>query len=141
MEKPEEEWTPEEIKLYQAYELKMKELNEEREKLRKQLNSEINKINEQILECYQNFDSQLLALHLRKVKTQQAVYQVNKFFFLYYLLKNFKYFCKNFKEELKVLRLSNSLIVDSELETYEYQLNDKLEDLKEEKVSISKPNI
>ncbi len=141
MEKPEEEWTPEETKLYQAYELKMKELNEEREKLRKQLNSEINKINEQILECYQNFDSQLLALHLRKVKTQQAVYQVNKFFFLYYLLNSFKYFCKNFKEELKVLRLSNSLIVDSELETYEYQLNDKLEDLKEEKVSISKPNI
>lgn len=141
MEKPEEEWTPEEIKLYQAYELKMKELNEEREKLRKQLNSEINKINEQILECYQNFDSQLLALHLRKVKTQQAVYQVNKFFFLYYFFNSFKYFCKNFKEELKVLRLSNSLIVDSELETYEYQLNDKLEDLKEEKVSISKPNI
>lgn len=94
MEKPEEEWTPEEIKLYQAYELKMKELNEEREKLRKQLNSEINKINEQILECYQNFDSQLLALHLRKVKTQQAVYQVNKFFFFTNYLKILNIFAK-----------------------------------------------
>ncbi len=38
--------------------------------------TEINKINEQILECYQNFDNQLMSLHQRKVKTQQAIYQV-----------------------------------------------------------------
>ncbi len=34
-ERPQEEWTPEEVKLYQIYEQKVKELNEEREKLRK----------------------------------------------------------------------------------------------------------
>jgi hypothetical protein len=34
-EKPQEEWTPEEVKLYQIYEQKVKELNEERDKLRK----------------------------------------------------------------------------------------------------------
>ena len=79
----------------------------------KQLNAEILKINEQILECYQNFDSQLLALHMRKVKTQQAIYQ----------------------EELKINRLFNSLIVDSELEIYESQINQKFENLHEQKVS------
>lgn len=35
MEKPDSEWTPEEVKQYQAYEQKIKELNEEREKLKK----------------------------------------------------------------------------------------------------------
>lgn len=35
MDKPEDEWTPEEVKQYQAYELKIKELNDEREKLKK----------------------------------------------------------------------------------------------------------
>ena len=39
--------------------------------------AEIAKINEQIIECYQSFDSQLLSLHQRKVKTQQAIYQVS----------------------------------------------------------------
>ena len=42
----------------------------------KQLIAEIAKINEQIIECYQSFDNQLLSLHQRKVKTQQAIYQV-----------------------------------------------------------------
>lgn len=64
------------------------------------------------MECYQNFDSQLLNLHLRKVKTQQAIYQ----------------------EELKIVRLANSLIVETELETNEMQLTKKLELAKEEKV-------
>lgn len=64
------------------------------------------------MECYQNFDSQLLSLHLRKVKTQQAIYQ----------------------EELKIVRLANSLIVETELETNEMQLIKKLELVKEEKV-------
>ncbi len=76
------------------------------------MQSEINKINEQILECYQNFDNQLLGLHLRKVKTQQAVFQ----------------------EELKIVRLVNSLVVENELETYETQLSKKLEKIKDQKV-------
>ena len=72
------------------------------------------------MECYQNFDSQLLNLHLRKVKTQQAIYQ----------------------EELKIVRLANSLIVETELETNEMQLTKKLELAKEEKVifNLTKKN-
>lgn len=97
-EKAQEEWTSEEVKQYQVYEQKVKDLNEEREKLRKvglslhvvfwldiktilfclqQLLSEINKLNEQIIECFSNFDTILLGLHHRKIKTQQAIYQVN----------------------------------------------------------------
>lgn len=34
-EKAQEEWTPEEVKQYAVYEQKVKDLNEEREKLRK----------------------------------------------------------------------------------------------------------
>jgi hypothetical protein len=34
-ERPQEEWTAEEVKLYQIYEQKVKELNDERDKLRK----------------------------------------------------------------------------------------------------------
>ena len=72
---PRDEWTYEEGKLFAAYEQKCRELEEEREKLRKQLSGEIVKLNEQILECYQSFDGQLFGLHMRKVKTQQAIYQ------------------------------------------------------------------
>lgn len=73
------------------------------------------KIKEQILECYQNFDNQLLNLHLRKVKTQQAVYQ----------------------EELKIVRLFNNIIVDSELETNEKQMTSDLEKAREEKKALT----
>ena len=34
-ERPQEEWTPDEVKQYQIYEQKVKELNEERDKLKK----------------------------------------------------------------------------------------------------------
>jgi cilia- and flagella-associated protein 43 len=110
-EKAQEEWTIDEQKQYSIYEQKTKELNEERDKLRKQLLTEINKINEQILEIYQIFDSVLLGLHYRKMKAQQAIYQ----------------------EELKILRLTNNLIVDTALEIYERQINEKLENIQEQK--------
>lgn len=41
-ERPQEEWTPEEVKIYQIYEQKVKELNEERDKLRKVIHYSIN---------------------------------------------------------------------------------------------------
>lgn len=115
LERPQEEWTADEVKQYQVYEQKVKELNEEREKLRKQLLGEINKINEQIIEYYQNFDNHLFSLHQRKVKTQQAIYQ----------------------EELKISRLFNSMVVDTELETYERQNNIRLEKIKDEKKEVA----
>lgn len=43
--------------------------------------AEIVKINEQISEYYQNFDNQLFALHQRKVKTHQAIFQVKNLFY------------------------------------------------------------
>lgn len=112
---PREEWTLEETRLYAAYEQKCKELEEEREKLRKQLNAEILKLNEQILECYQNFDNQLMNLHLRKVKTQQAVYQ----------------------EELKICRMFNHINVDMEMERHEAQLAEKLDKARNAKKELT----
>lgn len=79
--------------------------------------AEINKLNEQITECYSNFDTILLGLHQRKVKTQQAIYQ----------------------EELKIVRILNSLIIDSELSTYESQMMKKLEKCKQQRVSLASP--
>jgi hypothetical protein len=116
LEKPQrEEWTLDEQKQYAVYEQKCKELQDERDKLRKQLNAEIIKINEQIAECYANFDQFLLALHLRKCKTQQAIYQ----------------------EELKIARLVNSVSLESELDAYDAHLAQKLEALKEKKKSLT----
>ena len=114
-EKNQDEWSADEIKQYQVYEQKVKDLNEEREKLRKQLNAEINKLQEQIQECYSNFDNVLLQLHYRKIKTQQAVYQ----------------------EELKISRLLFSLIIHAELNRYEAQINRKLDSLKDSKKELS----
>jgi hypothetical protein len=53
-----------------------------------------------------------MQLHHRKIRTQQVIYQ----------------------EELKIIRLLNTLIVNSELERYEEQLSAKLEEAKEAKV-------
>ena len=114
-EKAQEDWSADEIKQYQIYEQKVKELNEEREKLRKQLNAEVGKLQEQIQECYSNFDNILFQLHYRKVKTQQAVYQ----------------------EELKITRLLNSLVIHTELNRYETQINRKLDTLKDSKKELS----
>lgn len=41
------------------------------------------------------------------------------------------------KEELKIVRHLNSLIVDSELESYEQQINRKLEKLKDHKKELT----
>lgn len=114
-EKPQEEWSADEVKQYQIYEQKVKELNDEREKLRKQLNAELVKLQEQMQESFQNFDGVLLQLHIRKIRTQQAIYQ----------------------EELKIVRLLNSIIINSELEKREHQLIRKFESAKETRKELT----
>lgn len=103
--KPQEEWSADEQKQYQVYEQKVKELNEERDKMRKQLLAEASKLHEQIQDCYQNFDNFLLTLHQRKIKTQQAIYQ----------------------EELKIVRYLYQIIISFEVERQENSLQTKLE--------------
>lgn len=90
MEKEEEDWTEAEKQIYQQYLLKVKEQQDEREKLRKLLTTESTKINEQIQESCQGFEQILSQLHQRRILAQTAVFQ----------------------EELKINRLVYALVKD-----------------------------
>ncbi|XP_025093863.1 LOW QUALITY PROTEIN: cilia- and flagella-associated protein 43-like [Pomacea canaliculata] len=103
------EWTEEEQKLVKDYERRCKELNEEREKFRKQLETELRKLQAQIKEGMAAFDETLNQLFLKKIKVMMVIYQ----------------------EELKILRLRRSLLIEEELDTRErelsYRMNHKRE--------------
>ncbi|UJR35581.1 hypothetical protein I4U23_028334 [Adineta vaga] len=90
LEKAEEDWTDLEKQAYQQYLQKVKEQQEEREKLRKVLTAESIKINEQIQENCQAFEQVLSQLHRRRITAQTAVLQ----------------------EELKISRITFSLVKD-----------------------------
>ncbi|KAL5017485.1 hypothetical protein ScPMuIL_007074 [Solemya velum] len=109
MSKPQEEWTEDEIKIVKDYEKRVKDLQEEREKYRKQLETELRKLQGVIQEAMTGFDDALNVLFLRKIKVMMVIYQ----------------------EELKILRLRSSLLVEEELDTREKELNRLLEHKKE----------
>lgn len=68
-----------EKQVYQQYLQKVKEQQEERDKLRKVLTTESSKINEQIQENCQAFEQVLTQLHRRRILAQTAVIQVALF--------------------------------------------------------------
>ncbi|CAF0804624.1 unnamed protein product [Rotaria sordida] len=114
LEKPEDEWTEIEKQAYQQYLQKVKEQQEERDKLRKVLIAEATKINEQIQENCEAFEQVLIQLHRRRILAQTAVIQ----------------------EELKISRLIFALVKDRLIEqleeTYENRsqiLEDKIHEL------------
>ena len=78
LEKAEEEWTEIEKQAYQQYLQKVKEQQEERDKLRKVLTAESVKISEQIQESCQAFEQVLTQLHRRRILAQTSVIQVSK---------------------------------------------------------------
>ncbi|XP_013386289.1 cilia- and flagella-associated protein 43 isoform X2 [Lingula anatina] len=98
--KPEDDWTEEEQKIAKEYEKKVKELQEEREKFRKQLEMELKKLQTLNQDTEENFDEALKQLFVRRVKTDMVIYQ----------------------EELKILRLQYSLLIEEELETRDKEL-------------------
>ncbi|XP_062576681.1 cilia- and flagella-associated protein 43-like isoform X2 [Saccostrea cucullata] len=99
------DWTEDEQKLAKEYEKKVKELQEEREKYRKQLETELRKLQSMIQDGMQGFDDVLTQLFMKKIKIMMVIYQ----------------------EELKILRLRYSLLVEEELETREKELNRLME--------------
>ncbi|CAF2528282.1 unnamed protein product [Rotaria sp. Silwood2] len=114
LEKPEDEWTELEKLTYQQYLQKVKEQQEERDKLRKVLTAEASKINEQIQENCEAFEQVLIQLHRRRILAQTAAIQ----------------------EELKISRLIFALVKDRLIEqleeTYENRsiiLEDKVHEL------------
>ncbi|XP_059155950.1 cilia- and flagella-associated protein 43-like [Physella acuta] len=103
--KKEDEYSEEEQKLYKEYLKKVQDLNEEREKFRKQLEAELKKLQATIQENLQAFDDVLYGLFMRKIKVMMVVYQ----------------------EELKILRLRFTMLVQEELNTKEKDLLENLE--------------
>ncbi|CAF1594127.1 unnamed protein product [Rotaria magnacalcarata] len=97
VEKPEDEWTEMEKQVYQQYLQRVKEQQEERDKLRKVLSTEASKINEQIQENCDAFEQILIQLHRRRILAQTAVIQ----------------------EELKISRLVFALVKDRLIEQLE----------------------
>lgn len=101
LQKNEEDWSEDEQKLFKEYEKKVKDLIDEREKYRKQLETELKKNQGLIQEGMANFDELLNQVFMKKIKVMMVIYQ----------------------EELKILRLRHSLLVEEELETREAELN------------------
>ena len=79
-----------------------------------QLEMELKKLQTQIQDAAVNFDDALAALFSRKIKTEMVIYQ----------------------EELKILRLKHSLLLEEELNNHEDELNTLLEFKKELKVGL-----
>lgn len=99
--KEQKDWTEDEQRLAGEYEKKVKDLQEEREKYRKQLETELRKNQSIIQDSMTGFDEMLQQVFMKKIKVMMVVYQ----------------------EELKILRLRNSLLIEEELETQELELN------------------
>lgn len=99
--KEQKDWTEDEKRLAAEFEQKVKDLNEEREKYRKQLETELRKLQSIIQDSMSGFDDMLTQVFMKKIKVMMVVYQ----------------------EELKILRLRASLLVEEELETQEQELN------------------
>ncbi|XP_037997056.1 cilia- and flagella-associated protein 43 isoform X2 [Motacilla alba alba] len=110
--RPEDLWTEEEKKVFEEYEKKVTELNEEKEDYRQFLRNEWNKIEASIKETTQNFDEIVCKLSEKKLKSQMVIYQ----------------------EELKIVNLIYSLLLDEELDTREAGLHKFLMKKKKEKV-------
>nr|XP_013029968.2 cilia- and flagella-associated protein 43 isoform X2 [Anser cygnoides] len=114
--KPEHEWNDQEMKLFREYEEKVKELNEEKEKHRRALENEWKKLEASIQETTHNFDETVCKLFERKVNLEMVIYQ----------------------EELKIVNLIYSLLLDEELDTREAGLQHFFMKKQKENVNITR---
>ena len=110
--KAEAEYTAEEKAVKAEYDRKVAELIEEREKFYKQLEAELRKLQQSNSESENSFDEQLTQLFNKKVQVEIAV----------------------FHQELKIVRMQQSLLVEEQLEREEATILKDLEAVKEEKV-------
>ncbi|CAH8522442.1 unnamed protein product [Schistosoma turkestanicum] len=113
--KPLDQWTEEDKQAYAEYELKVKELNEEREKHKKFLEGELKKFYSEIDEIKERFDEELTSLFNKWLHVQVAVLQ----------------------EELKIWRLKWMLLIEEELITREYELKESINELYKEERQIN----
>ncbi|XP_031410356.1 cilia- and flagella-associated protein 43-like isoform X2 [Meleagris gallopavo] len=114
--KPEDEWSDQEKKIFREYEEKVQELNEEKEKYRRALKNELEELEASIQETTQNFDKTVCKLFEKKVNLEKVIYQ----------------------EELKIVNLIYSLLLDEELDSREAGLGHFLVKKQKEKVKIAR---
>ncbi|NXD09770.1 CFA43 protein, partial [Nothocercus nigrocapillus] len=114
--KSESVWNEEEKKMFREYEKKVQELNEEREKHKRALEAELKKLQASIQETTQSFDETMCKLFERKVNSEMVIYQ----------------------EELKIINILYSLLLDEELDTREAELHHFLKKKRKEKVKSTK---
>ncbi|KAM9188437.1 cilia- and flagella-associated protein 43 [Mergus octosetaceus] len=113
--KPEHEWSDQEVIIFREYEEKVKELNEEKEKRRRALKNEWKKLEASIQETTHNFDETVCKLFERKVTLEMVIYQ----------------------EELKIVNLIYSLLLDEELDTREAGLRHFFMKKQKENVNVT----
>ena len=106
------ELTEEEIIQVRDFQKKEEAFLEERERLKKSLEAELHKLQAGIVQGMEQFDERVLKLFQLKIRTEMASHQ----------------------EELKVLRLSKSLLIEDEVSIKAQQLNQLLEEKKVDKV-------
>ncbi|KFO69529.1 WD repeat-containing protein 96, partial [Cuculus canorus] len=111
LSKPEHVWNEEEKRIFREYEIKVKELNEEKEEYRRALEDELKKLEASIQETTQNFDEIVCKLSERKVKSEMVIYQ----------------------EELKIVNLVYALLLDEELDSRKAGLHNFLAKKEKEK--------
>ncbi|XP_052533882.1 cilia- and flagella-associated protein 43 isoform X1 [Tympanuchus pallidicinctus] len=114
--KPEDEWNDQEKKIFRKYEEKVKELNEEKEKYRRALKNEWEELEASIQETTQNFDKNVCKLFEKKVNLEKVIYQ----------------------EELKIVNLIYSLMLDEELDSRKAGLCHFLVKKQKEKVKMAR---
>ncbi|XP_069737532.1 LOW QUALITY PROTEIN: cilia- and flagella-associated protein 43-like [Phaenicophaeus curvirostris] len=116
LSKPEHLWNEEEKRIFREYEIKVKELNEEKEEYRRALEDELKKLKASIQETTRNFDEIVCKLSERKVKSEMVIYQ----------------------EELKIVNLVYALLLDEELDTRKAGLHNFLVKKEKEKDKTTK---
>ncbi|XP_076437884.1 cilia- and flagella-associated protein 43-like [Babylonia areolata] len=103
-EKETTDYTLDEVRMAQEYEVKVKELQRDRETYRKQLESELKKLQEGIASNMESFDEAHKELFTQKFSATLVVFQ----------------------EELKVLRLRLLLLREEELMTWDRAIHEKM---------------
>lgn len=114
MSKEPSELTEEEIILVREFQKKEEGFLEERERLKKSLEAELHKLQGGIVQGMEQFDERMHKLFQLKIRTEMSIHQ----------------------EELKVLRLSRSLLIEDEINMKAQQLNQLLEEKKVTKVQV-----
>eukprot|EP01062_Namystynia_karyoxenos_P000002 TRINITY_DN0_c0_g1_i2.p1 TRINITY_DN0_c0_g1~~TRINITY_DN0_c0_g1_i2.p1 ORF type:complete len:1657 (+),score=816.61 TRINITY_DN0_c0_g1_i2:133-4971(+) len=107
-----EEWTDDEQRLWAEYKKKVQKQQEEEHRHRQELTSELKDLRKQLAKCETEFDGKLQALFEKKLNTDGEIYQL----------------------ELQIIKLSQSIVQQEEMEGHAVKLAKIVEDVEAEAV-------